>query len=251
MKLISLNIWYGKLSFELSDFIRKHKDDTDIFCFQEVYEKEDNISKFDPDSILTFQKIQEILTNHIGYFEDYVAPGKYDKMGLATFIRKDIQVNKTGEIFVYNPPDMGIANLNPQTLWRNMQYLECAKSGKDFLIANLHGLFDFATKTRKEDTPDRLKQSERVRELLDKYNCPKLLCGDFNLWPKTESLKILAEGMRDLIKEFNITSTRSSFFNFDNKYADYTLVSLEIKINNFKILNDVVSDHLAMYLDFE
>ena len=35
------------------------------------------------------------------------------------------------------------------------------------------------------------------------------------------------------------------------KFADYTFVIPEIKVNEFKMLPDEVSDHLAMYLDFE
>jgi hypothetical protein len=70
--------------------------------------------------------------------------------------------------------------------------------------------------------------------------------------PDTESLKKLENiGMRNLIKEFNITGTRSSHYAKPERFADYTLVSDGIKVNDFKVLPDEVSDHLAMYLDFE
>jgi endonuclease/exonuclease/phosphatase family metal-dependent hydrolase len=63
--------------------------------------------------------------------------------------------------------------------------------------------------------------------------------------------KIEDSGMRNLIKEYGITSTRSSFYKKPERFADYTFVSKETKVNNFKILPDEISDHLAMYLDFE
>ena len=59
--------------------------------------------------------------------------------------------------------------------------------------------------------------------------------------------------MRDLIKEYNITSTRSKLYNKHEKpvlYADYIFTSSEIEINDFNILSDVVSDHLPLLLDF-
>lgn len=57
--------------------------------------------------------------------------------------------------------------------------------------------------------------------------------------------------MKNLIKDFGITSTRSSYYKKPVRFADYTFVSEGIKINDFKVLPDEVSDHLAMYLDFE
>ena len=37
MKLITLNIWGGKVFEPLMEFFRKHAEDTDIFCLQEVF----------------------------------------------------------------------------------------------------------------------------------------------------------------------------------------------------------------------
>ena len=251
MHLISLNIWGGQLYQPLVDFLDKHKNEVDVFCFQEVFENEENVRQFDPKTVLTLKKIKEILKDHDGYFEDYVAPGNYGKMGLATFIRRNIDVTKRGEIFLYNPPEIEISNSDLQVLWRNLQYLLCNKDGQDFLIANMHGLYDRVTPTHKNDLPERIQQSHRAKALLDKFSCLKILCGDFNLWPETESLSILEEGMRNLIKEYGITSTRSAFFNFPNKYADYVLVSRDIDVKDFKVLEDTVSDHLPLYLEFE
>ena len=37
MKLISLNAYGGRLFEPVMEFVTRHKDDTDIFCFQEMY----------------------------------------------------------------------------------------------------------------------------------------------------------------------------------------------------------------------
>jgi hypothetical protein len=58
-------------------------------------------------------------------------------------------------------------------------------------------------------------------------------------------------GLRNLIKGYGITSTRTSLYKKEHRFADYTFVSENISVIDFKILPEEVSDHNAMYLDFE
>ncbi len=104
----------------------------------------------------------------------------------------------------------------------------------------------------KEDTEERIIQSDNIIKFLKNLSEPHILCGDFNLLPENKSLKMLEEfGLKNLIKEFGVSSTRSSYYTKPVRFADYTFVSKNIKLNEFKVLPDEVSDHLAMYLDFE
>src|SRR3989304_780654 len=50
-----------------------------------------------------------------------------------------------------------------------------------------------------------------------KFNGQKILCGDFNLNPDTKSLNILDRGMKNLIKEYKVKSTRSGLYKKDQK----------------------------------
>ena len=45
MKLITLNTWSGKLDKQLKSFIKNHSGDVDIFCFQEIFNCDDNIGQ--------------------------------------------------------------------------------------------------------------------------------------------------------------------------------------------------------------
>ena len=56
--------------------------------------------------------------------------------------------------------------------------------------------------------------------------------------------------MRNLIADYHVTSTRSQLYKKDIKFADYILTSPGIKVKDFKVLPDEVSDHLALELDF-
>ena len=100
MKIVSLNLWGGKIKVPLRNFLNKYKEDIDMFCFQEMIHhgtKETMGEKFqDMDSSL-YSNISKILTDHRGYFR----PEKENNVwGLAIFIRKNILVKQEGEITI-------------------------------------------------------------------------------------------------------------------------------------------------------
>lgn len=71
MKLVCLNIWGGKLQKELFRFIENESRDTDIFCFQEVFENaQDSMSAQSLGDIDTscFSNISNILSEFTGYY---------------------------------------------------------------------------------------------------------------------------------------------------------------------------------------
>ena len=58
-------------------------------------------------------------------------------------------------------------------------------------------------------------------------------------------------GLRNLVKENGVTSTRTSLYSKPEKFADYAFVSPGIEVADFKILPDEMSDHVPMYTEFE
>ena len=85
---------------------------------------------------------------------------------------------------------------------------------------------------------------------MDKQDGKKILVGDFNLNINTKSLTILEKKMINLIKKYNIQTTRNKHFPGSEKFADYTFVSPDIKIRSFQVPHTEVSDHLPMILQF-
>ena len=242
MKLITLNIWGGHVYQPLLDFFKTYED-VDIFCLQEVYHRApEKISKEERFlSLNIFDEIQNLLPNHRGFFR----PTVKSVYGVGMFIKKNIEVLAEGDISIHeNPAYDGVGPEHP----RNLQWVECESHGKLYSILNVHGLWNGMGKT---DTPPREAQSLRVKSFLDSLNTPKVLCGDFNLRPDTKSLEIISVGLKDLIKEYKITSTRTSLYPKAEKYADYIFTSPEILIKKFEVLKDEVSDHAALFVDFE
>jgi endonuclease/exonuclease/phosphatase family metal-dependent hydrolase len=241
MKLISLNIWGGRIHRPLLDFIEERKE-VDIFCFQEIYHQaEGKMHKDDISRPNIFAELQKHLPQHIGFFR----PSVMDWYGIGMFVKKDLKVLEEGEVNIYNSPSYSEYDSSHS---RNLQWIKCGIGDKIYSVINVHGLWNGAGKT---DTPDRIKQSKNIKDFISTLDNPQILCGDFNLRPDTQSMQILENGMINQIKKYNITSTRTSFYKKPEKFADYVLVSPDIRVNKFEVLPDEVSDHAALYLDFE
>lgn len=251
MKIISLNIWGGRAGKkQLLDFLAKHKD-TDVFCLQEVwaapYEHLDghlagglNINH-EVIMVYGLQEISALLDTHVAYFK----PHHLDHYGLLMMVKKDLHVVEEGDVFVYKErghiPEGDVGNHA-----RNLQYVTIQTESGIRTIMNFHGLWNGMGKG---DSDDRLLQSDRVIHFLKTKNHPLVLCGDFNLLPTTKSLKKFEDfGLRNLIAEYGITSTRTSFYKKPEKFADYAFVSSEVILKSFQVLPDEVSDHAALEL---
>lgn len=245
MKLVTLNVWGGNLHNRLFSFVQRLGADTDLFCFQEMHHEGTGKFEFDPrEHPEIFLEFQKVLPNHEGYFH----PHFRDFFGLATFVRRSVTVSHVIDEFVYRQrgyePEGDIGHHA-----RNVQIATCALSGKRFHVLNFHGLWNGKGKT---DTLDRLEQSRRIIKAIKRLDGPMILCGDFNLEPHTESLAMLEGcGLRNLVKEYGVMSTRTSFYTKPGKFADYILVSEGIDVRSFRVLPEEVSDHAALELEFD
>ena len=249
MKLVTLNIWGGHLYEPLLNFVEtvnsprpEIKNAIDVFCFQEVYHRADEkISTEDRQVRLNiFSDIQKKLPHHRGYFRPIVN----QSYGICLFINKDIEVLSEGSAAVYLNP--GYKGSGP-THSREIQWLQCIHGEKVYTLFNFHGLWNGKGK---EDCMDRIEQSKKIRDLVCTFDGPKIICGDFNLRPDTESMKILEIGMHNLIRTYGVNSTRTSYYPKEERYADYILTSHGIMIHDFKVLPDEVSDHSPLYVEF-
>ncbi len=241
MKLLCLNIWGGHVKQPLLDLIDQYRD-VDFFCLQEVYHngKQKNSTDHRQLSLEIFSEIQAQLPSHQGFFRP-VVQGVY---GQAMFIKKTIVVHDEDEVSIYhNPRYPGIGPRHDRVLqWAKCHYLD-----QPLMVSNVHGLWNGLGKT---DTPDRLKQSHQIHAFVQSQKCPHILCGDFNLRPDTKSIELLGDQWRNLVTEFNVTSTRTPLYDKEEAYADYIFVSPDIEVNAFSVLDAVVSDHAPLYLDF-
>ncbi len=260
MKLVSLNTWGGKVYKPLLKFVKEQSRDTDIFCFQEVFQSSE--SKFS-NGIKTdlYDDLKKILKGFRGYyaptFTGYDTERRVDfdlTFGQATFVKENIKVVSEDVVFIhgkydYKPPVKMESIEDALDLPRNIQCLKIKFGKKDVLIGNVHGYW---LPGEKMDTPERIAQSQAIKEIVDNFDGGEIICGDFNLAPHTKSLKMLEENMKNLIKDFKIKGTRTHHYKkTSERYADYILVSEGIKVDSFEVSEIVVSDHLPLILDFK
>ncbi len=256
MRIISLNLWGGRVYSKLAEFLKSEKNNVDIFCFQEVLDADLKASKeaeaikqlyqgtdFEEVQDL-YSKLKSILTGFRGFLSESYSESSEK---LAMFVRKGIDVEvRTAWAHrqikvVYEGKSFELGSI--------MQYAKISNDRETYFIANVHGLWQGGGK---DDTPERIEQSKNILGIMSSFGERRVLCGDFNLDISTESVHMLEQGMKNLVKEFKVTSTRSSLApQSKGRFADYIFTSSIIKINKFKVLNEVVSDHLPLYADFE
>lgn len=237
MKIMFLNCWYARTGDVFYKYIKKSSQIIDVFAFTEV-------------SPSVFKNISRNLPNHNGFYDEGLHDTSIgEDYGQAFFVRKGIEVKEEKRIFTFRNliTDVGFGSV-----------IKITTKKLEAMIINVHGKARPGTKV---DTPARIKQSERLIESSKKMKYPVIIGGDFNLNLNTKSVNIFEEnGFRNLIKEFDIKSTRNkiSWDQFKHQpefykqyFADYCFVSPKVKVKSFEVPYNEVSDHLSLVLDFE
>lgn len=262
MRLISLNTFGGRVLKPLLEWIISEAPTTDIFCFQEILDASSIVENGLGWRSNLFTEIGSALPDFNGYFkpvreqlfernnnEDIVAFGK------ATFVKKTYDVTRVGDIFIYGEPgDYVVGDQMPKP--NSLLYTEVVVNGVALMICNVHGL---PFPGDKLDTPERLRQSEIIVNFASDLSGEKIICGDFNLLPETESVKMFERaGYTNLIKYFGIATTRGKLckilhpeFTNRQEFADYVFASAGVSAKSFSVPDVPISDHLPMILNFD
>ncbi|MDD4938500.1 MAG: endonuclease/exonuclease/phosphatase family protein [Candidatus Shapirobacteria bacterium] len=228
MKIIFLNAWQGQVP-SIKQFIIDNISSTDIFCFQESFNFDSEI--FCLNYMADYQ-----------YFFDRKRVSDKDEFINTTFVKKDFSVLET-KTLGQGDTSVGLGIFNKIK----------TPNGKIFNLCNFHG---HARPGDKQDTLDRIKQSQKIIDFLKNFSGPKIIGGDFNLDRDIKSTRLFEEnGYKSLIKEFNITNTRNeiSWRKYPTKqhFADHLFITPDIKITNFSVPYNEVSDHLPLVLEFK
>lgn len=78
-----------------------------------------------------------------------------------------------------------------------------------------------------------------------------MVCGDFNVLPGSATFRVLAGlGLSDLVTGNGLVDTRTSHYLKQGRFADYMLVTPDVKVVTFEVVEaPEVSDHRALLLD--
>ncbi|MDD2487592.1 MAG: endonuclease/exonuclease/phosphatase family protein [Candidatus Gracilibacteria bacterium] len=261
MKLIGLNIGIKiDNNKAIADFLIE--ENPDIICLQEV------LRNFN-ENVFESYKSQESLVKSIGKSYDYSFFGplwvadSFSKNGelyrdfggkveQGNEIISKFPISKAENKFFHRNYEL----FNDTTDWENtdhgraLQIVEFNIGGKRLQVLNLHGIW-----TRDKMGDERtIKEFRYILESAKKNDIATIITGDFNLLPETESIKVLESEFKNLIKVYGIKSTRPDFKdNLDtgNNVVDYIFVNDKIRVNDFSVIRNNISDHLPLVLDFD
>lgn len=264
MEIMSLNGWGGTLHDRLVPYV--HDANPDILCLQEVVHSpatnKDWLTYRDGDHILPqranlFRDIASVLPDHMAIFCPAAQGVLWDgvtqipsQWGLATFVRKSLPIVAQAQGFVhktYSPHEYGE---HPRSRNAHAIRIYDYDQNRPVCVAHMHGLRDLRGKM---DTPARAEQARKFRLLATRMTEDQdafIVCGDFNVEPDSETLKILSEaGLTELVTTRTTGGTRTSHYKKAGRYADYMLVNEHVDVLDFEVVREPeVSDHCPLIL---
>jgi endonuclease/exonuclease/phosphatase family metal-dependent hydrolase len=257
MRLLSLNVALFEANNDLLlEFMSRQN--FDILCLQEVSEKIDSsansvyISKnyIDKATKNLIIKDCDLINFHQKASFDFDFGG-FIKAG--NYLKTAFKIIKKSNVFVKRYSETKITDwLNwPKNQSRGVQVVDLRLSNfKKLRILNYHGIWS----KEKVGNDETAKACRKILDLAKEIDYPTIIAGDFNLFPNTLSMQIFYNNFISLVDKYNISTTRpknNELSNLKRNVVDYVLISKDIKVDSFKVLNSDVSDHLPLVLDFE
>jgi endonuclease/exonuclease/phosphatase family metal-dependent hydrolase len=257
MKLITLNIWGGRVLEPLLKLAQTKLQEADVICLQEVLSAAEALPGTEV-CTNTLEQLLPLMTDYRFVYNSNVVDTLTSKIsqpglryGNAIFVRKNLRLRASQNHYIVKYPGDSFDLEGGEDHPRALQVVQLTdEAGNDLAVANYHGYWSNGPKT---DDEVRLEQSKRIREVLDGLGEPFILCGDFNLLPTTKSLDILRAGLTDMVQKYELLTTRSALYKRIDyaPFADYVFAGPEVRDKSFQALEDVVSDHLALELEFD
>ena len=260
-----LNGWGGKLHEGLVAYLSQTQ--PDVLCLQEVVHSpatdKDWLTYRDGDHILPqranfFADVAAALPDHLAIFcpaaqgelwdDNLAVPSQW---GLATFVHRSLPLIGQVQGFVHKEFSAHGYGDHPRSRSAHAVRLFDYARNRSVSITHMHGLRDLRGKM---DTPERSAQARRFLSLSHQVTTPgdlRLLCGDFNVEPDSETLQLLAtDGFTELVTSGGHSGTRTSHYAKPGRYADYMLIDQPGAVLSFDVVrHPEVSDHCPLILE--
>ncbi len=242
MKLIQVNIWCGKLGYQLIDFLNDQQ--PDIVCMQEVSDLPGPAGPL----FLTFEEIREA-TNfpHAALAPMFAYRFMKRKYQFCNAILSKLPLRDQKIEFTRGTYLDDFDELQDDINIRNFQDVTIDIQGKTLHIINHHGHF---VKGSKDGNQETLRQMKILADYIENLTGPIVVCGDFNLVPTSSSIHQLDQKLINLPVKYGIKNTYS-FLNIHRVVCDYIFVSKDIVVKSFEVAEKTVSDHKALIMEFE
>jgi exonuclease III len=266
MRLLSLNVaLFETNNNQLLKFLSEQK--LDILCIQEMAEKVD--SSVNPDFVskdFIDRATKNLKSEFFGptllardfHLKNFHKKEHFDYdfggfLKAGNYLRTEFKIAGKKSVFLKNGPDIKTTDWSgwPDSQIKAVQVVDLElPNQKKLRILNYHGIW---TK-EKIGNAETLAACKKILELAKEKNLPTIIVGDFNLFPDTPSMRVFYKDFVSLVDSYRIKTTRpksNELSDLERNVVDFVLVTKDIKVNDFKVVDSEVSDHLPLILDFE
>lgn len=241
MKILQLNVWMGKVEGNLRRFLENH--DFDVICMQEVFasrSREEHLSRlcFDLSQLQKASRLPHAFFSPNWSFD--LAGGD---CALGNLILSRIPFAETSSEFVNGEyrEHITLGGVPANNLNLQIAHLE-----NGLTVVNHHGFW----RPNPIGDEDTVKAFTKVGQLVRQVEGPLVMCGDLNVIHDSPAMRPL-DFLRDLTHEYDAKTTLSGL-KFDGAVAcDHILVNDAVVVQDFTVLPDLISDHLALTADVE
>jgi endonuclease/exonuclease/phosphatase family metal-dependent hydrolase len=242
MKIIQLNVWAGRLQNQLLGFFEKEQ--ADILCLQEAisYDKEDAAVFTTIENLQSRFNLKYSVIAPVFSFKLMNGSAKFGNCILSRFPVQKSEVIFTNleykENFDFNEHNSNV---------RNFIHIVIKIKEQEYNFLTHHG---YHIPDHKNGDAETLRQMKQLGEYIDRLKGPIVLTGDFNLALHSESLNQINKRLTNLSSKYHLKTTRSTLTH-KTEVCDYIFVNKEVKTKNFRVSDELISDHKALILDFD
>jgi endonuclease/exonuclease/phosphatase family metal-dependent hydrolase len=243
MRLIQLNVWWGgKLDKNITAFFKSMN--PDIICLQESV----SFNKGDSALFLSTEHIQkELAMNHSSFAPAFSFNLMHGTASFGNAIISKYPIASSEVVYTnLNHVDNFDFNVHDYNV-RNLLSCSIKANGKSLNVLTHHG---YHIPDHKNGNAETLKQMEHIKSYISALAGPVILTGDFNLGPRSKSIEVLSQELKNLSIEYKLKTTRTLFTN-KMEVCDYIFVNDEVTVKDFSAADDLVSDHKALVVDFD
>ena len=251
ISLLQLNIESARFVDEIVSYIKQY--DFDILHLQEVsahvFNKYHNIDCFQ--ELKNRLGYEGVLTKTTTRLND---PSSY--FGKAILFKPAFTLRSQQEIWM--KPTKQLVQL-PKTaeeirqLSHNALHVQLEKDGKTINCINTH----LAWGPTPEDEQYKLDEAKILVDYMKNVSKPFVLSGDFNVTPDSQIVEWFDAMATYLITEYRITNTlnpnvhRAKILFPQGLAVDYIYISKDIKVDNFEVITEDLSDHFGLKTKIE
>lgn len=235
-------MWQGRLERVLLKHLKKY--DVDFACMQEAVEYNGKSLGL----ISSYHKIGISLGLNEQFFSKLISSKLGDKeLAFGNVVYSSIPFTQTSTVFTRGEYKNDFNFDEDDYNIRAFQHVQLEIYGKKLNLLNHHGHHIDSHKLGDDET---MRQVSQIIEYIKHLEGSVILCGDFNLSPKSDSIKRIDKDLVNLSVKHKLKTTRSKL-TYKNEVCDYIFVSQDIKVNSFVMDDTIISDHNALILDFD